>query len=455
MLDLLQKALAFAFVLGVLIAFHEFGHFWVARRLGVKVLRYSVGFGKPLLRYQSNADSPEYVLAALPLGGYVKMLDEREGPVPPEDEHLAFNRQSVWKRIAIVAAGPIFNLVLAVLLFTWVFMLGIPSLQAVIAQPDTDSIAAQAGLQAGDIVVAVNKEKVPSWSSFSMAIVSEAVGRESLDIYYQRSGSEYMTTLALGEESILKNEGDVLGGMGFSIWKPHVHPPAILGDVIVNMPAGKAGLKKGDQILRFDGRDVEDWGGLVDKIQSRPNQRVSLLVKSHNGIETTVSVSLISVKNKMGKDVGYLGASPLKDAYESYRTKVQYVFFDALIQGVKETWNRSILAVKVIGQLITGQASVKNISGPLSIAQYAGESAEIGWVYLLNFMAAISVSLGVLNLLPVPVLDGGHLLFYGIELLKGSPVSDKTMLGAQQIGMLALLLLMGLAFYNDITRIFG
>lgn len=457
MLDILQKAAAFVFVLGVLIAFHEFGHFWVARKLGVKVLRFSVGFGKPLLRYQANADSPEYVLAALPLGGYVKMLDEREGEVKAEELPFAFNRQNVWKRIAIVAAGPVFNLALAVVFFACVFMVGIPSLKPVVAKPAEQTAAFKAGLQDKDIVTAVNGKSVGSWSALRLAMVAEAVDGGALKLTIQSADNDTRTlNLNLGEESLLKEEGDALKRVGLSIWQPAF--PAVLGAISKDMPAQRAGLQAGDHIITFDGVNVSDWAHLVELIRARPAKKVLLHYRPENEtLLETVELTLAAVETEGSEVVGRLGAGPQVegDPYEDYRTVTQYGFVDAIIAGADKTWNMSVLTVKVMFKLITGQASLKNISGPLSIAQYAGETAEVGLIFLIDFMAVISVSLGVLNLLPIPILDGGHLLFYVAELVKGSAVSERAMLIGQQLGIILLGLMMCVAFYNDLTRIFA
>ena len=457
MIDILQKALAFIFVLGVLIAFHEFGHFWVARKMGVKVLRFSVGFGKPLLRYQRNADSPEYVLAALPLGGYVKMLDEREAEVPPAELHRAFNQQNVWKRIAIVAAGPVFNLVLAVVFFSCVFIIGIPSMSPVVAAPAVETIAYKSGLRDKDVVTAVNGQSIDTWSALRLSLIAEAVdgGKIHISVVGEDKQSRELE-LDLGAEGLLKEEGDALKRVGLSLWNPSF--PAVLGVVSDNMPAQQAGLQRGDEITAFDGVSVVDWAHLVELIQAKPGAVVALEYRSHlDGQLNTIELTLAAVATVNNKTIGRIGAGPLVegDPYANYRTVAEYGPVQALLAGAQKTWDMSVLTLKVMIKLITGQASLKNISGPLSIAQYAGETAEIGLIFLIDFMAVISVSLGVLNLLPIPILDGGHLLFYVVELVKGSAVSERTMLIGQQLGVVLLGLMMCIAFYNDLTRIFA
>ena len=453
MLNLLQTAVIFIFVLGVLIAFHEFGHFWVAKKLGVKVLRFSVGFGKPLLRYQANADSPEYVLAALPLGGYVKMLDERETEVKAEERYLAFNRQNVWKRIAIVAAGPLFNLGLAIVFFSCVFMIGIPSLKPIVAAPESQTIAFQSGLQDKDIITAINGQSINTWSELHLAMITEAVDGGVLQLSVtgvNNHSRELLFDLSDGE--FLKEDGDVLKHVGLRVWVPIF--PAILGTISDDMPAQHAGLQSGDRVISFDGITVNDWAHLVELIRVRPNKKVSLNYLSNNDkLVKTVKLTLAAINNG---NIGRLGAGPLVEGapYDIYRTTVKYGFFDALIEGTKKTWNMSVVTLKTMMKLVTGQASLRNISGPLSIAQYAGETAQIGLIFLIDFMAVISVSLGVLNLLPIPTLDGGHLLFYIVELVKGSAISERIMLKSQRLGIVLLGLIMSIAFYNDLTRIF-
>lgn len=454
MLDILQKAAALIFVLGVLIAFHEFGHFWVARKLGVKVLRFSVGFGKPLLRYQANADSPEYMLAALPLGGYVKMLDEREGEVADDELHLAFNRQSVWKRIAIVAAGPVFNLVLAVILFALMYVMGINALKPVLDEPGVNTAAYVAGVRAQDQVLAVNGNSVQSWSDFNMAMIDATISdpRVVLTLAPVESLSGSVTREAQLDTAAVNLLADKasIADLGLTLHQPQ--QAAIVGDVVSDSGAEAAGIQAGDEILSIEDKVIKGWGDIVDAVSDRANQTLAVTVL-REGRELALSVTT-QAREVNGKSVAVLGIQSQRLEHP-YLFKAKYEVWESLQLGWTKTVDTSVLVIKTMVQLITGQASIKNISGPITIADYAGKSAKIGLAYLIGLMAGVSVSLGILNLMPVPILDGGHLLYYMVELVKGSPVSERVMLIGQQFGLAVLLMLMSLAFYNDINRIIG
>ncbi|EDY85897.1 RIP metalloprotease RseP [gamma proteobacterium HTCC5015] len=453
MLDILYKAMVFVLVLGALVAFHEFGHFWTARRLGVKVLRFSVGFGKPLLRYQKSPAHPEYVLASIPLGGYVKMLDEHEGTVKPEEQHLAFNRQPLWRRTLIVAAGPAANLLLAVLFYAATFFVGLNALQAVIHEPAESTPAAQAGLEGGDVIVALNGREVPSWQDLRLRLIDESIGQETLPIEIRR-GEEFIRTSLPLTDDMLQAEGDPLAPLGLALWEPSID--ARVGRVVDDSPAARAGLQEGDWIRAVDGRAIADWKALVDVLQARPGQTTRLAIE-RQGERFELALTPESVELESGESVGRIGIAPQVegDPYAAYRTKLRHGLATSLTQGVLKTWEMSLFTLKMMGQMIVGNASLKNISGPLTIADLAGEFARYGVVPLLQFMAVISLSLGVLNLLPVPVLDGGHLVYYAIEAVKGSPLSERALIVGQQVGLVLLASLMVVAFYNDLSRIFG
>ncbi|MGM0562744.1 MAG: RIP metalloprotease RseP [Pseudomonadota bacterium] len=454
MLDLAYKAAVFVAVLGLLIAFHEFGHFWVARRLGVKVLRYSIGFGRPLWRYQARPDSPEYVIAAIPLGGYVKMLDESEGEVAEAERHLAFNRQPLKKRFAIVAAGPLANLLLAAILYAATFAIGINSLRPVIDTPAENTAAAQADLQRGDIITAVAGEAVDSWQDLRMTLLDRAIEQERLALEVNRDGARRTVSLPLGASgNLLKVEGDPVAVLGFSLWEPQI--PAVLDRVIADSPAARAGLESGDRIVSVEGRPVNHWADMVDVLQARPGEPTAIQLQ-RKGQALDLVLTPERAESPSGP-IGRIGVTPVVegDPYTAYRTLERRGPVDALVGGVEKTAQMSLFTVKMLWQMITGNASLKHISGPLTIADLAGDFARYGIVPLLQFMAVISVSLGVLNLLPVPVLDGGHLVYYTIEAIKGSPVSERTLVWGQQFGLVLLAGLMTLAIYNDLSRIFG
>ena len=450
----LVSLLAFIVAIAILVAIHEFGHYWVAKKMGVKVLRFAIGFGKPLWTKVSGDDQTEYVIAAIPLGGYVKMLDEREGEVPENELDRAFNRQSVGKRIAIVAAGPVFNFLFAIAAYALMFMVGVTGMKPVIGEVVPDSPAAQAGIVAGEQIVAVGDDSTPSWEVAALAIINQAMssGRVSLKLS-DEEGNRTTRSLDLNDSKQMFAEGKILDNIGIRPWRPEV--PAVLGQVLENGPGADAGLKTGDRVVEIDRQPIERWQDLVDAVRARPGKRVEFVV-DRGGREFAYRVQLDSVQDS-GMAVGRVGAGPRVDETQlaSHRVEVRYGPIDAVVHGVKRTWAMSVLTLRFMGKMLTGQASLNNVSGPITIAQYAGVSAVIGLSAFLGFLGIVSVSLGVLNLLPVPVLDGGHLLFYFIELIKGSPVSEATEALGQRIGLGLLAMLMGLAFFNDINRLFG
>lgn len=451
-------ALAFVLALGVLVAFHEYGHFWTARRLGIKVLRFSVGFGKPLWQH-TGRDGTEYVLAAIPLGGYVKMLDEREGEVAPEEQHLAFNRQSVWTRIAVVAAGPIANLILAVVTYWLMFSIGISAIVPRIGAPDLGSVAALAGFESGERIVQVGDRSTPSWEGVRMALLDSVLADDGKPVPIQVENTEgglLWRALPIDAEAALAGGGDMVASSGLKLWTPSI--PAVLDEVMSDSAAERAGLRSGDLILRGDGQEVADWQAWVSMVQAAPG-RVMQVEIERNGQYQAIELTPAEVEQG-GRKLGRIGASVVIDPSirqdaAAMRTVVSYGPLESLWQGVQRTADISLVSLQMIGKLVTGQASLENVSGPLTIAQFAGQSASVGFDHYLNFLALISVSLAVLNLLPVPILDGGHLLFYAIELVKGSPVSEQIQLWGQQLGLLLLAGLMALAFYNDIHRLLG
>lgn len=454
MSQFLISLLAFIVALGILVTVHEFGHFWVARRLGVKVLRFSIGFGKPLWRYRRKGDPTEYVLAALPLGGYVKMLDEREGEVEPEERHLAFNNKSVWSRIAIVSAGPLFNILLAVVVYTAVFCIGITGIKPVVGSVVESSFVEQAGFQAGDEITAVESQTVRTWQEVRLAVLDTIIDGDDIDIgVMTRGGDTRIRTIRLNEKRILKDQGDIIQMLGFQLWEPRIEP--VIAEVIAGGAAEKAGLLAGDKILAVDGEKVESWRQWAQYVRQRPERSIELQVLREN---RTIELTVVP-ESKPSEEgaIGMVGAAVNVpgDLYREHRVMVRYNPVVATGKGLQKTWDMTLLTFRMIGELITGGASVRNISGPITIAEYAGKTASIGLSYFLDLLAIISVSLAVLNILPIPLLDGGHLLYFVIEIIKGSPVSERVQIVGQNIGILILACLMTLAFYNDIARLLG
>ncbi|MBT3014353.1 MAG: sigma E protease regulator RseP [Candidatus Thiodiazotropha sp. (ex Clathrolucina costata)] len=452
--SLLFTLVSFIVALAILIAVHEFGHFWVARKLGVKVLRFSIGFGRALWRRTSVVDGTEYVIAAIPLGGYVKMLDEREAPVEAEEQHRAFNRQSLGVRSAIVVAGPLFNFLFAILAFWLIFVTGDTGLKPIVGEVEGGSIAEQAGFTRGDEILAVADQPTPTWESVVYVMLSEALDTPNLAVRVRsQTGMEHIYRVASDGLSGLAEDGMLLQNLGFTPDRPTL--PPVIGEVLDGEPAALAGLKSGDRIVTVDGVDVVDWSDWVNYVRKRPGQNLDLEV-DRNGDYIALSVTPLMIEGD-GESYGRIGASVdvPDDLMDDYRAVVKYGPIDAIGQSLYKTWDLSLLMLRMLGKMIIGEVSVKNLSGPISIADYAGKSASYGISYFLKFLAVVSVSLGVLNLLPIPVLDGGHLFFFLIEGIKGRPLSDQFIEQGQKIGLLILLAIMSLAFYVDINRFLG
>ena len=456
MIDLFQSALAFIVALGILITFHEYGHFLVARRFNVRILRFSIGFGRPLYTRRFGADQSEFVIAALPLGGYVKMLDEREGEVEVQELHGAFNRKPLRQRVAIVMAGPVFNFIFAIAAYWIMYMAGIEGLRPVIESVAKHSIAGIAGFRAGQEIQAVDGLRTPTWFAVIDATLNKVVdGREI--VFTVSEGPDKVIDIVLAMSSISVDDmagGHLLETIGWMPVRPQL--PAVIGEVITGSAADHAGLEQGDRIIAIEGQTITSWEVLVDMVRSRPDKTLDfVLIRA--GQKLSITLRPAAVTDESGKTVGMIGArvDPQPGAIEAYFATESYYPHIALLKAVDKTWDFSVLTLRVLGKMILGEASVKNLSGPISIARYAGDSASIGLVAFLGFLAIVSVSLGVLNLLPVPLLDGGHLMYYLIESVKGSPVSESAQMMGQQIGIVLLLGLMGLAFYNDIIRLIG
>ncbi|NNE06386.1 MAG: RIP metalloprotease RseP [Xanthomonadales bacterium] len=444
--------------LGLLITFHEFGHYWVARRLGVKVLRFSVGFGKAIWKRRAR-DGTEYVVAALPLGGYVKMLDEREGKVEEQELDEAFNRQPVSSRIAIVAAGPVFNLVFAVLAFWVMFMVGIPESRPVIGQ--VSGIAAQAGIRDHDEIIALDGQRTRTWSHAILALVTHALDRDAVEVTVEnRDGIQRDIVMDLGKLGEDFSEENTLQHVGIQPWRAVI--PAVVGEVSPGSPAELAGLREGDRIVQIGGEDVADWSWLSFLVQKHGADGAAIPVTvERNGFEQELVVTPAVEKQGLFSSRLILGITN-QGADEQTREDLDRAYFlmrhgpvAGLGAAVSETWRLTRSTLGLLGRMLTGSASVKNLSGPISIAQFANDSAQSGLTSFLFFLGLISLSLGILNLLPIPILDGGHLMYYLIELVKGSPVSEQVQLKGQYVGLVALFGLMSLAFVNDILRLVG
>jgi len=441
-----------------LITFHEFGHFWVARRLGVRVIRFSVGFGRPLWSRRA-ADGTEYAVAAFPLGGYVKMLDEREEAVPPEQLDEAFNRKPIGSRIAIVTAGPFFNLVFAVLAFWLMFVVGIPETRPVIGA--VSGIAAEAGIQPGDEIVAVEGQDTRTWSHAILELVGHALDREPVSVTVEDAeGRESAHTLDLRALGSDFSEENTLEAIGIEPW--HLEVPPVVGTVSADSPAQRSGIRPGDRILAIGGEEVKGWSWIGYLVQNHGHEGEPLPLSVERGgarMEIEVnprkeSTGWFSSRLVLGITNVELSADQ-RAALERAAIVLRLGPVESLAAAAKEAWQLTGSTLGLLGRMITGKASVRNLSGPISIAQFANSSASAGLSQFLFFLGAISLSLGILNLLPIPVLDGGHLLYYLIELVKGSPVSEQAQVAGQYFGLLALAGLMSLAFVNDILRLIG
>ncbi|OWJ96603.1 RIP metalloprotease RseP [Pseudomonas sp. A46] len=437
--------------LGVLVTFHEFGHFWVARRCGVKVLRFSVGFGTPLFRWHDRQGT-EFVVAAIPLGGYVKMLDEREAEVPAEMLEQSFNRKPVGQRIAIVAAGPVANFLLALLFFWILAMLGSQQVRPVIGSVAPDSIAAQAGLVAGEEIVSVDGKAVTGWNQVNLQLVRRLGESGALLVGVREAGASTEQTRQLQLNDWLKGveEPDPIGALGIQPWRPAI--PPVLAELDPKGPAQAAGLKSGDRLLALDGQALDDWQQLVERVRKRPGERVVLSVESERQVRD-VSVTL-AARGEGENRTGYLGAGVKGVEWPPEMLReISFGPLESVSEAAARTWSMSLLTLDSLKKMLLGELSVKNLSGPITIAKVAGASAQSGVGDFLNFLAYLSISLGVLNLLPIPVLDGGHLLFYLIEMARGRPLSERVQAWGVQIGISLVVGVMLLALVNDLSRL--
>jgi regulator of sigma E protease len=446
---------AFLVALGLLIVFHEYGHYLAARFFDVKVLRFSVGFGRPIVSRRHGPDQTEWALGGFPFGGYVKMLDEREGPVAPAEAHRAFNRQPVSRRFVIVAAGPIANFLLAVLLYWGLFVSGMPGVKPIIGAPIPNSPAAAAGFEKGETLARIDGLPMRTWQDARWALLKAGVARSAVKIEaVGAKGNVAVRTLdlsGLGPEDL---DGEFIDTVGLTRFQPQLAPK--VGQVLSGRPAEQAGIKPGDEIVAIDGVEIRHWEDVVRAISDAPGEKLEIEVRRATGAEDILSVVPDAVTEN-GRRVGRIGFAPFVDpaAMEDLRTEVRYGVFEGFTRAVARTWEMSLFSLQMMGKMIVGDVSLRNLSGPLTIADYAGQSAQMGWVPYLSFLALVSVSLGVLNLLPIPLLDGGHLMYYIAELIKGRPVSERALEMGQHVGIALLFTLMAFAIYNDITRLLG
>ena len=445
---------AFLAVLGVLIVVHEFGHYLAARYCGVRVLRFSVGFGRTLWQRRLGRDGTEWAVGIFPLGGYVKMLDEREGEVAPEELERAFNRQSVGKRSLIVAAGPAANFVLAIVLYWAVFMLGSEELRPILGTPPVASPAAVAGIVNGEQVRTVDGEPVVTWNDLRWMLLHKAAIQESAELEVINERREItlrrLPLAAAGEQGW---EGDALERLGVRFFRPDM--PPVVGKVMAGSPGELAGIRQGDEIVAIDGVAVGTWHEFVLLVREAAGRTLQVeLLRGGRIVAVDVVPEAVSER---GKQIGRIGVAVAesRDAGREVRTFVRYGFLEAGVKAVAETWDKSVFSLVMLGKMLTGEVSWRNLSGPVTIADYAGQSARLGIDYYLKFMALVSISLGVLNLLPIPVLDGGHLMYHMIEVVRRRPLSERAMEISQQVGLSILFVLMAFAFFNDMNRLFS
>lgn len=455
MIDAAYYIAAFLIVLGVLITFHELGHYLAARWCNVRVLTFSIGFGRPLWQKKLGQDGTLWVLAAFPLGGFVRMLDEREAPVAQHEQHRAFNRQTLSRRSLIVAAGPIANFVLAVLLYWIVFMTGRPELLPVLGSPSVGSMAWQAGIRNGDQVETINGVAVSGWGDFRWRMIDLLDERTSAELLVYDPQNRYQTKrIALDQAQAPDWDGDPLSDLGLVYFQPPI--PARIGSVVPDSAGDKAGIQTGDLVRSINGNPVENWLMFVQEVRKSPNIPLSLEIE-RNGI--VLACRLIPESTQQhGKEIGRVGVAVAKSDIDlpSLDIVVRYPATQALSLAIKETGEKSWFSLRMFGRMLVGAVSWKNISGPVTIADYAGRSAKQGGSSYLQFMALVSISLGILNLLPVPMLDGGHLLYHMIEVVRGRPLSERAQEFAQRVGLSLLFVLMAFALFNDANRlIFG
>ena len=444
--------LAFVVAIAVLVVFHELGHYLVARWCDVKVLRFSVGFGKVIYAKRFGNSETEWVVSAIPLGGYVKMLDEREGDVPEQELPRAFNRKPVLQRMAIVVAGPLSNLLLAVVLYFALFIYGVPGLKPVLGEVAANTPAAMAGLHKQEAILSVNGQPVPNWEEVRWLLLDLVLQQRAANLELQNAqGEKAFRSLELSSLTASDLDGDFMRKLGLQPYSPPVYP--IIGKLTDGGAAQRAGLQVNDRVLRADGQELAQWEDWVKMVRSHPGKALDVEVERAGALlKFTLTPDVV---DEAGKSIGRVGAAAYIDkaAFEAMLTEVSYPPLAALREALRKTWETAVLSLKMMGKMVAGEVSIKNLSGPITIADYAGQSAQIGLGAYIGFLALISISLGVLNLLPIPLLDGGHLLYYAVEFFKGSPVSEVVWEAGQKVGIALLVTMMAFALYNDISRL--
>jgi len=459
--SIVWHALWFIVAVSLLVTVHEFGHYWVARRFGFKILRFSVGFGKPLYKRIAGPDRTEYVIASLPLGGYVKMLDEREGPVEPHELPRSFTRKPPWQRIVVLLAGPAFNIAFAILVLWGMFWAsGITEVKPVIGEVERSSVASRAGLQSGDEILAINDEPVVGQSDVLFGLLDAVSGSGEAALKVRnRDGATRTVALTVPDPVQRRKltEPEPIGlftGLGFHFWAPPV--PPVIGQLLKDGPAERAGLKNGDRILAIGDHATEDFRDIVAATSGAKPGDILVVRYQRGGNDSVVRVTVGSHKVE-DRDVGFIGVGQVSGIrYPASMTlHTELGPLGALQYAAEQAWSMTALQGRLVWRMITGHVSLKNLSGPLSIAEYAGDSATDGVAPFLGFLVLISLSLGFLNLLPIPILDGGQIVFQLVEWLKGSPLSERAQVFGQQIGLALLVLLMGVALFNDIVRQFN
>ena len=442
---------AFIVAISLLVAVHEFGHYIVGRWCGMKVLRFSIGFGKPIWMRVAGRDRTEYCISAIPLGGYVKFLGERNGegdPVDPADHGRAFNQRPVWNRILVLLAGPFFNFLFAFAAYWILFINGVPTMKPAVGLVEPGSYAAAAGLAHGDRIIKVGERDATDWETALVSMLDEMVSNGTVTLQVEEpDGFQRLATLEVGEDATrLTEPGMLFDGLGFQPWQP----PAEVATVDEDGAAFAGGVRPGDRVSSIDGQPIGTFADLQRVVGERPGRDVVIVV-DRQGVAVELDVTIGS-RERDGETIGFLGVG-IGDGVADYWYLRKFGPLQSVWQSIERTWTSTGFTIRMLGRMVTGDVSIKNISGPINIAQFAGSSAAAGLNSFLNFLALVSISLGVLNLLPVPILDGGQIVYHGIEGLKGSPMSERAQIIGQQIGIAALILLMSFAFYNDIARI--